>query len=108
MRKRYSTEYLVELIGDTGLEGNAYSKRLLDVEVPGARQRVERAVKSLKKALDEIQEVFPDAGYYTGSACFCLLLGGSHSDRGGRDLVANTELNVPLNAPMLDFGGGDW
>lgn len=57
---------------------------ILLAEIPNARRRFRAIDKSLRRLLAEVREAFPDATYYTGGGSFNLMIGHSHSERGGR------------------------
>lgn len=54
--------------------------RLFDEMLPKHRNKLNRLDKRIRDLLKEIEEVFPDAQYYTASGGFNLLLGNPHSD----------------------------
>lgn len=53
---------------------------LLDERLPKCREKLNRLDRLIRKVLSEIQEVFPDAQYYTASGGFNLLLGSPHDN----------------------------
>lgn len=76
---------------------------LLLEHAPKSIKKFDRAVKTLKEAMDEIRVVFPDATYYSASGTLCLMLGDSHDDhdRPQQKLVAATGVGIVVD-------GGDW
>jgi hypothetical protein len=72
---------------DSG-EADAYD--LLTEKMPGILKKFKKVDKALIDLLAEVQTVFPDAQYYTGSGGFNLMLGPSHDERerGLQQLVA--------------------
>lgn len=84
-------------------EGNTAFDLLLD-NMHGAHSRLDRIDRSLKKYLDDVREIFPDANLYSANGTVHLLLGESHS---GRSQTANQELSATIMA-RTDIGGGDW
>lgn len=84
-------------------EGSTAFDLLLD-HMPGAHSRLDRIDRSLKKYLDDVRQVFPDANFYSANGTVHLLLGESHS---GRSRTANNELSATIMS-RIDIGGGDW
>lgn len=97
---KYYTDDVLAALRARGDE-NAY---WLAVEkLPGIERRFKRLTRALGRLLEEVQENFPDAGYYTGSGGFNLLLGDSHAgDTPHQELVA-----FSVNG-HLHVGDGDW
>lgn len=58
-------------------EYDAYG--LLKENLPTIERKFKRVDKAIIDLLKEVQEVFPDAEYYTASGGFNLLLGASHT-----------------------------
>ena len=83
--------------------GNTAFDLLLD-NMPGAHSRLDRIDRSLKKYLDDVRKIFPDANFYSANGTVNLLLGESHS---GSSQTANQELSATIMA-RIDIGGGDW
>ena len=83
--------------------GNTAFALLLD-NMSGAHSRLDRIDRSLKKYLDDVQKIFPDANFYSANGTVHLLLGESHS---GSSQTANQELSATIMA-RTDIGGGDW
>lgn len=83
--------------------GNSAFDLLLD-NMPGAHSRLERIDRSLKKYLDDVREIFPDANFYSANGTVHLLLGESHS---GRSHTPSNELSA-TTMPRIDISGGDW
>jgi len=51
---------------------------LLDEKLPKMRAKLNRLDRRIREVLEEVQEEFPDACYYTASGGFNLLLGNTH------------------------------
>ncbi|EBA2366384.1 hypothetical protein QE08_000485 [Salmonella enterica subsp. enterica] len=91
-----NTEELLEHI-DIGDYYEAYI--LLCDKFPTAERRFKRLTKALAALLDEVRQEFPDAGYYTASGGFNLLLG--ESDAGNRVVALSA-------SSYLSVGDGDF
>lgn len=86
MPKSYTEADCLRII-DLGAE-NAYD--LLTAEMPGVERRFRRVDKAIRDLLTEVQQVFPDACYYTASGGFNLMLGNPHAV--GRDMTSQQQL----------------
>lgn len=84
--------------------GSYDAEDLLDEKLPKMRAKLNRLDKRIRDVLSEVQEVFPDACYYTGSGGFSLVLGSTHADG----------LGAAEQSQRLAWGGlatiddGDW
>lgn len=78
---------------------------LLHQADPNFIKRFHRACTTLKKLMDEIQEHFPDATYYTASGGLNIVLGETHSFHG---CDPNHELSACGATNGLSIGDGDW
>lgn len=58
----------------------------------------------LKKILDEIREIFPDACFYTASGGFNLILGSTHE---GVECKPQRQ-RTGWNGKHAEIGDGDW
>jgi len=83
-------------------EYDAY--RLFDEKLPKHRGKLNRLDKRIRDLLAEIQEVFPDAQYYTASGGFTLVLGGTHSS----DVSAGPQQQRSAWGGLAQIGDGDW
>ena len=88
----------------TAIQNGTTAFDLLLDNLPGAHSRLDRIDRSLKKYLDDVRNVFPDANFYSANGTVHLLLGESHS---GRSQTPNNELSATVMA-RTDIGGGDW
>lgn len=61
-------------------EGVYDASDLLKLKLPKMVAKLNRLDAQIISVLKEVQEVFPDAEFYTGSGGFNLLLGRSHAD----------------------------
>lgn len=77
---------------------------LFNEMLPKHAEKLRRLDKRIAKILAEIQEVFPDAQYYTASGGFMLVLGSTHDDA---DLSAQQQRSAwfGIHASISD---GDW
>ena len=80
---------------------NAYA--LLDIHLPKHRAKLDRLDKRISEVLKEIQDVFPDAQYYTASGGFNLILGCTHEG-----LDASPQQQRSAWAGQATIGDGDW
>lgn len=81
------------------------ARDILIEKIPGIEKKWNRLCSQMKKFLFDVNEVFPDANYYTASGGFNLLLGASHSD--GHDQRPQQEL-LALGSSGVVVGDGDW
>ncbi len=78
---------------------------LLDEMLPKHKAKLDVLDRRIRKILSEIQEVFPDAQYYTASGGFNLVLGSTHDD---------SKVNQPPQQQrvawfgLASIGDGDW
>lgn len=71
--------------------------------LPNVERRFKRLTTALAKLLEDVQEDFPDAMYYTASGGLHLLLGDSHADN-----TPHRELAAFSAGGALHVGDGDW
>jgi len=85
-------------------EEGVSSRTLLLYERPGADKKFHKICKDLENYLKWVQEVFPDACFYTASGGLHVLLGKSHSE-GGRSQQTLAAIGRATN---LVIGDGDF
>ena len=100
MSQIYKQEDVDKWVEENG-EDDAYA--LLNEMLPKHRAKLDRLDSRIRKVLKEIQEVFPDAQYYTGSGGFSLVLGGTH---GGINVTAQQQRSAW--GGLASIGDGDW
>jgi len=76
---------------------------LFDEKLPKHTAKLNKLDKRIRDLLSEIQEVFPDAQYYTASGGFHLILGDTHEGRG--EMPQNHRSAWGGSAAI---GDGDW
>lgn len=68
----------LRLIAEDGDTGWSDAEALLLSRIPNARRRFMALDRAMRALLSDVQQVFPDAQYYTASGGFNLMLGSSH------------------------------
>lgn len=101
MKDKYYQEDVDQWIIDNSFE--AYE--LLEESLPGYSKKLDRLDNRIAKLLKEIQEVFPDASFYTaGGDGFTLVLGETHEGSLGDPQYQR----VAWNGRKAKICGGDW
>lgn len=77
---------------------------LILMKMPTADRRFKNVDRAIRKLLADVQEVFPDAQYYTASGGFNLMLGSPHD--ASRNLRSQQELVALCGEAMI--GDGDF
>lgn len=94
----------IEVINEISSSGISASELLEDKLGTKISSRFKRITGSLVKLMYEVQKEFPDAGYYTASGGFHLMLTDSHS----RDGHAQQDGVAESANPKLLVGDGDF
>lgn len=82
--------------------GDETASELLTIANPKFRARFKRVDAAIVKLINDVQEYFPDAQYYTASGGFHLMLGSSH-DRHG-----NGQQQLIALSGTAQIGDGDF
>ena len=97
--KQYTQQDVLDLI-----EQGEKAHLLCSQHFPTMQRRMTAAVKKLTALRKEVETIFPDATFYTGSGGLKLLLGESHS----RDGKSQQELVAYSFSHLIIIGDGDW
>ena len=84
--------------------GSYDAEDLLDEKLPKMRAKLNRLDKRIRDVLSEVQEVFPDACYYTASGGFTLVLGSTHNN----DLMATPQSQRLAWGGLASINDGHW
>lgn len=84
--------------------GESDAAELFDNMLPHHRAKLDRLDKRIRMMLSEIQEVFPDAQYFTASGGFTLVLGSPH----GEDRNQSPQNQRAAWGGQACIGDGDW
>jgi len=77
---------------------------LFDEMLPKHRTKLNQLDKRIANLLTEIQEVFPDARYYTASGGFTLVLGDTHEGH----YSESQRQRSAWSGIKASIGDGDW
>jgi hypothetical protein len=77
---------------------------LFNSMLPKHSAKLDKLDKRIRDLLTEIQEVFPDACYYTASGGFMLVLGSTHSS----DRKSEAQQQRSAWGGLASIGDGDW
>ena len=76
---------------------------LFNEKLPGYSKKLDRLDSRIRKLLSEIQDVFPDAEYYTAGGGFNLVLGSTHEGIEGEEQQQRSAW-----WGLAVIGDGDW